>query len=102
MPSVLPISQQLDVIIGSEVSMIHSQEELDKRWLELKEQPVSDYDSERILDNLPLFQRMQLDVLVTSGSMAGTNGCTRYERRRENPDADWGLWEEGDNARCGV
>ncbi len=34
--------------------MIHSQEELDKLWLRLKGQPVSDYATERIANDLDL------------------------------------------------
>jgi hypothetical protein len=78
--------------------MIHSQEELDKLWLRLKRQPVSDYASERIAKDEDLVRELQLDFLVPSGSLAGTSRTITYTRKRENSDAEWGLWEEGYSA----
>jgi len=80
--------------------MNHSQDELDELWLKLKRQPVSDYATERITDDSDLFQAMQLDVLESSGSLAGTGRTVPYRRRRENPDAIWGPWEEAYGARA--
>lgn len=78
--------------------MIHSQDELDELWLKLKGQPASDYATERITEDSDLVQAVQLDVLEPSGSLAGTGRTIPYTRRRENPDAIWGLWEEGYSA----
>ena len=84
------------MIIGAEASMIHSQEELDGLWQKLKNQPVSDYASERITEDSDMVQGLEIDVLEPAEM--GKSKVIPYTRRRENPHAEWDLWEQGSSA----
>ena len=75
--------------------MEYSQQELNEQWRILKGRPLNEYAEARINADSDLVQGLEFDVPVPFDSLVDTNKTIAFTRRRENPDAEWGMWEKG-------
>jgi hypothetical protein len=82
---------------GSEANVGYTQQELNEQWRILKERPVNEYAEARITEDTDTVQGLQFDVVETLTSSGDVGKTISFTRRRESPNAEWGLWEEGRN-----